>query len=66
MEWQCGALGRDINPDQLRKLILCPDWDASLVGADRVEVTKPVFTELDDSKVAKFSGTVSITHEVTL
>lgn len=63
-EWQCGALGRDINPDQLRKLILCPDWDASLVGADRVEITAPAFTALDGTKVAKFSGTVTITHEV--
>lgn len=62
--WQCGALGRDINPDQLRKLILCPDWDRTLVGADRVDVTKPVFTSLDATKVAKFSGTVTITHEV--
>ena len=63
-EWQCAALGRDINPDQLRKLVLCPDWDSTLVGADRVEVTKPVFTALSASQVAKFSGTVSITHEV--
>lgn len=63
--WQCGALARDINPDQLRKLILCPDWDSSLVGADRVEVTEPVFTELSASQVGKFSGTVSISHEVT-
>lgn len=62
--WQCGALGRDINPDQLRKLILCPDWDSSLIGADRVEITKPVFTTLDYSKVAKFSGSVTVTHEV--
>lgn len=64
--WQCGALGRDINPDQLRKLILCPDWDSTLVGADRVEIKKPEFVGLDKSKVAKFSGSVSITHEVTL
>lgn len=64
--WQSGKLGRDINPDQLRRLILCPDWDSTLVGADRVEVTKPVFTELDKSKVAKWSGVISITHEATL
>lgn len=63
-EWQCTALGRDINPDQLRKLVLCPDWDSTLVGADRVEVTKPVFTALSASQVAKFSGTMTITHEV--
>ena len=63
-EWQTGALDRDINPDQLRKLILCPDWDSSLVGADRVEVTKPVLTSVSKSQVAKFSGTLSVTHEV--
>lgn len=64
-KWQTSALNRDINPDQLRKLILCPDWDSSLVGADRVTITKPVFTELDKSEVAKFSGTLTVTHEVT-
>lgn len=64
-EWQTSALNRDINPDQLRKLILCPDWDSSLVGADRVTITAPVFTEVDKSEVAKFSGTLTVTHEVT-
>ena len=63
-EWQTGALGRDINPDQLRKLILCPDWDSTLVGADRVTVTKPAFAALTASQVAKFSGTLTVTHEV--
>ena len=29
-EWQVGALGRDINPDQLRKRILCPSWGENL------------------------------------
>lgn len=65
-QWQTTALARDINPDQLRKLILCPDWDSSLVGADRVTITKPVFTELDKTQVAKFSGSLVVTHEVTL
>lgn len=63
-EWQTGALDRDINPDQLRKLILCPDWDSSLVGADRVDVTKPVLTSISKGQVAKFSGTITVTHEV--
>ena len=62
--WQCGALGRDINPDHLRKLILCPDWDSSLVGADRVEVISPIFTDIDKTQVAKFSGTITVSHEV--
>ena len=64
-EWQTSALARDINPDQLRKLVLCPDWDSSLVGADRVTVTKPTLVEIGKNQVAKFSGTVTITHEVT-
>lgn len=63
-EWQTSALDRDINPDQLRKLILCPDWDSTLVGADRVTITKPVYTEISKKQVAKFSGTVTVTHEV--
>lgn len=62
--WQTSALARDINPDQLRKLVLCPDWDSSLKGADRVTITKPVFTEINKNQVAKFSGNVTVTHEV--
>jgi phage-related baseplate assembly protein len=63
--WQCSVLGRDINPDQLRKLILAPSWDSdNLVGAIRVDVTAPVFTELPDTSVAKFSGNLTVTHEV--
>lgn len=63
-EWQTSALDRDINPDQLRKLILCPDWDSSLIGADRVTVTKPVLTTITKAQVAKFSGSLTVTHEV--
>lgn len=65
-EWQTTALDRDINPDQLKKLILCPDWDSTLVGADRVDITKPVFAEIGKSGVAKFSGSLTVTHEVTV
>lgn len=62
--WQSGALGRDINPDQLRKYILAPSWKDGLVGAIRVEIVKPQFTEIDDDEVAKFSGNLTLTHEV--
>ena len=64
-DWQTSALDRDINPDQLRRLILCPDWDSSLVGADRVTIVKPDFVELDKTQVAKFSGRLTVSHEVT-
>ena len=62
-EWQSAALGRSINPDKLRALILAPSGDEA-VGATRVEIISPVFTALGDTKIAKFSGTKTITHEV--
>ena len=60
-EWQMAALGRDINPDQLRRFILAP---ASGVGALRVDVVKPSYAELSKIQIAKLSGTPIITHEV--
>lgn len=65
-EWQTAALDRDINPDQLRRYILAPNWTAGLVGADRVDVIKPVFAEIGKQQVAKFSGSLKVTHEVTV
>jgi phage-related baseplate assembly protein len=62
-EWQSAELGRSINPDKLRALILAPSGDEA-VGATRVEIVSPVFTALSDTKIAKFSGTKTITHEV--
>lgn len=61
-EWQQSALGRDINPDQLRRLILAPDWAENLEGALRVEVISPQYTELKDTEVARFSGTFTAKH----
>lgn len=62
--WQAGALGRAINPDQLRRMILSPDWAEDLVGATRVVVTSPEYTELTGEQVAKFSGSMTISHVV--
>lgn len=62
-EWQSDALGRDINPDKLRALILAPSADGA-VGASRVVITSPTFTELTDTTIAKFSGNKTIRHEV--
>lgn len=55
--WQDTVIGRDINPDKLKKMIL----DA---GADRVEITSPAHTELTGATVAHFSGTKKISHVV--
>ena len=50
----------------MRKLILCPeDSDGNhLIGADRVIITSPVYTELTPTTVAKFSGVLKVSHEV--
>lgn len=60
-DWQTAALGRSINPDQLRRFILAP---ANGTGALRVEVVKPAYTALSKSQVAQLSGTPVVTHEV--
>ena len=62
IEWQCSENGTDINPDRLRAEILKSDTRS--VGADRVVITKPVYAELDETQIAKFSGNMTVTHEV--
>lgn len=60
-EWQAAALGRDINPDQLRRFILAPSTGT---GALRIDVVKPSYNELGKAQIAKLSGTPIISHEV--
>lgn len=62
IEWQCSELGRDINPDELRKFVLVPGDGKT--GAYRIDVTAPTYTAVADTEVAKFSGTLTVTHEV--
>lgn len=61
-EWQQEKVGRDINPDKLRALILAP---ATGTGALRVDIIKPEFTELTERDLAKFSGSLITSYEVT-
>lgn len=64
IDWQNGAIGRDINPDALRQQILTKTWETGKVtGAVRVDIESPVFTEVLDTEVAQFSGKLSVTHE---
>lgn len=60
-EWQTAALGRDINPDQLRRFVLAPKEGT---GALRVDVISPTFQELSKAQVAKMSVSPVVTHEV--
>ena len=62
-EWQTAALGRGINPDQLRRFILAP---AEGTGALRVEVVSPTYAQLSKSQVARLSGSPVVTHEVVI
>ena len=60
IEWQSAKLGRDINPDQLRRFMLAP---ANGVGAIRVDVVSPTF-QGSIGNAAKFSGSLVVSHEV--
>lgn len=58
--WQCGKLGRDINPDELREYLYH-------TGIKRIELTAPAFTALRDGRNKKVPqvarvGTVTITN----
>ena len=63
-DWQTSALGRDVNPDKLRALILCPHWQENLTGAIRVDVIKPEHMAVEDTQVAMFSGHLKVSHKV--
>lgn len=62
IEWQCGALGRDISPDSLRRLALSSTDNGVFV--ERLDITAPVFTEVENNAVAKFSGNLTVSHEI--
>lgn len=59
--WQQSKVGRDINPDKLRAFCLAPE---SGTGALRIEITSPAFKSLTQRQLAKFSGTLKVSHEV--
>lgn len=61
--WQGSSLNRDLNPDYLRKLILSPSWDGA-IGATRAIITKPVYKDLPSTTIAKWSGTMTVSHVV--
>lgn len=58
--WQCGKLGRDINPSKLIALLMA-------AGIKRVDLTEPIYTPLSDGsegsvpQVAKV-GNISVTN----
>ncbi len=61
--WQSSENGININPDRIRSEIL--KSENKPIGADRVEITKPVYTTLDKTKIAVWSGNMTVNHVVT-
>lgn len=51
-KWQSEKIGRDINPDKLRSLVLN-------AGASRVVLTSPEFTTLDNTQIARLTTDIS-------
>lgn len=62
-EWQTDAIAKEINPDRLRSEVL--KNINKPVGADRIEIVSPVYTQLSTNQIAKFSGNITVTHELT-
>lgn len=60
-EWQTTTLGHDINPDQLRRFVFAPKTGT---GALRMDVIQPTFQQLNKWQIARFSGNLTVTHEV--
>ena len=57
--WQKAVLGRAINPDELRRRLLT-------AGANRVDLSSPQWTALDDDQVAAESTSSALTYGGTL
>jgi len=53
--WQSEKLGREINPDYLRQLMLN-------AGAYKIDLTSPVYTSINEDAVAKASSNITVTY----
>lgn len=56
VKWQGEKIGRDINPDKLRNLILN-------AGASRVTMTSPTFTSVNNRHIALLNGSIIAEYE---
>jgi len=57
-------LGRDINPDELRRQILAPIWAKNPIGPITLQIIEPQYIAVGETQVAKHSGVLTVTHEV--
>lgn len=61
--WQSGKLGRSINPDALRRELMQNTEELGVL-VERVEIVSPEFRKLKKNEIAKFSGQITVAHEV--
>lgn len=54
IEWQSGKIGRDINPDKLRELVMA-------AGAKRVVISEPAYTVTAKTSISRL-GTKTVTY----
>ena len=62
IKYQQESIGRDINPDKLHLLCLRPGDNKT--GCYYAKIEKPALTTLSDSQIAKWSGSLKVTHKV--
>ena len=55
VDWQKENIGRDINPDQLRKMVIS-------AGAKRVEMTSPAFMKVSKGDIAILKGEAAVLY----
>lgn len=55
VKWQKERIGRDINPDQLRKMVMA-------AGAKRLEIREPAFTAISHASIAMQAGEANILY----
>ena len=64
--WQTAALGRAIDPDQLRSFIFAAKSASSATGTVRIDVVSPWYIELEKTEFAQFSGPPVVSHEAVI
>ena len=64
IEWQGGALARDIDPDKLREFMFKAREESGASGTLRMDITSPTFTELSKMQAAKLNGAPMVSYEV--
>lgn len=64
IEWQSGALARDIDPDKLREFMFKAREESGASGSLRMDITSPTFAELSKMQTALLSGAPVVSYEV--